>query len=246
MLALALALLAQGPLSGELVHAVHLEAPPREVAQLGRYLELRPGEPLTPELVRRAVETIFATGRYEDVQVEASPGPDGIDVTIRPVLAPLLQQVRIEGGRGPTGLKRGEPLWPRRLEAARAVLLAHLQSRGFLAATVDARVEHRPEGADAVFRVVPGVLHRVARVETEGPVELTDLTAPRAGQPFVRARAVRAAEQMRRRLVLRWLPPHGRAPARAVRARPRARRRLTRHRRRRRPGRRRALHALPD
>jgi outer membrane protein insertion porin family len=210
MLALALALLAApGGLSGELVHSVHLEAAPREVAQLARYLELRPGEPLTPELVRRAVETIFATGRYEDVQVEANPGPDGIDVTIRPVLAPLLLAVRIEGARGlrgVTGLKRGESLWPRRLEAAGAELRKRLQARGYLAAAVEARVERLPEGADAVFRVSPGVLHRVSGVETEGPVELTDLTAPRAGQPFVRERAVRAAEQMRRRLVLqgRW------------------------------------------
>ena len=62
-------------------------------AALGAYVEIRPGEPLDPELVRHVVELFYATGEYADVVVETVDTPGGVEVVFRPVKAPLLARI---------------------------------------------------------------------------------------------------------------------------------------------------------
>jgi len=103
MLALALvAALAAPADGGELVRAVRVE---RDRERLLPFVSLAPGQLLDAEAVRRSVELIFATGRYEDVRVELvrDPARPGVEVVIRPLLAPLLVKVQVEGDRVPIG-----------------------------------------------------------------------------------------------------------------------------------------------
>ena len=129
----------------EIVRAVRVEAAPKE--GLEAFVGLVPGRPLDREAVRRAVELMFATGRFEDVAVELrrQEGEDGVEVVFRPRPAPLLVAVRVEGdrvispgsARSTARLRAGEPLWPARLErAARDIGLA-LARRGHLEALVE-------------------------------------------------------------------------------------------------------------
>ena len=68
MLALALAAALAAPaVTGELVRAVRVE---RDRERLLPFVAVAPGQLFDPEAVRRSVELIFATGRYEDVRVE--------------------------------------------------------------------------------------------------------------------------------------------------------------------------------
>ena len=164
LLALAFVAAQEAPLppppAEEFVRAVRVEAAPKE--GLEAFVGLVAGRPLDREVVRRAVELMFATGRYEDVLVELrrQEGEDGIEVVFRPRPAPLLVAVRVVGdhvvsagsARRSARLRAGEPLWPSRLErAARDIGLA-LARRGHLEALVEPEVARVPGGADAVFR----------------------------------------------------------------------------------------------
>lgn len=215
-----LLLLASGADESEIVRSVRIEAPDPE--RLTRYVGLRVGEPYRPSAAREAVELIYATGDYEDVVVETSSRPDGLDIVLRTLPAPKFRRVRVEGDSvlGAGALRRlarlrpGEPLWPARLErAARETALA-LGRKGYLEATVTVTAERAGAGtsaADAAFHVHAGSLARVGPATIEppdGPLAgvLRDLARPRPGEPFERAEAERAAETMRKRLVAagRW------------------------------------------
>jgi outer membrane protein assembly factor BamA len=213
---LALALTAprqEPPLAEELVRAVRIEAERPE--RLLPFVGLVPGRPLDREALRRAVELMFATGRFEDVAVELvrADGADGVEVVFRPRPAPLLVAVRVEGDRviGPSAamrtarLRAKEPLWPARLErAARDIGLA-LAQRGHLEALVEPETLPVPGGVDLVLRIRAGPRVRVGRAVVLGagpaaPVLLGDLVRPRRGEVYRRERAESAREAMRRRL----------------------------------------------
>jgi outer membrane protein insertion porin family len=205
--------------SNETVLAVEVEA--RQAQRLRAFVALTPGQPLDREAVRRAVELMFATGRFEDVPVELVRDEQGRGVTVvfRPLPAPLLAAVRVEGDRVLSAgalariarLRPGEPLWRSRLErAARDVGLA-LARRGMPEALVDADAVRVADGADAVFRVHAGPRVTVGRadVEADSPVDtaaLRQLARPRAGAIYRKEQADAAAEAMRRQLVRagRW------------------------------------------
>ncbi len=204
---------APAPAAAEFVRAVQIESPDRE--RLLPFVGLVPGRPLDPEAVRRAVELMFATGRFEDVVVETrrETGQGGVLVVFRPVPAPLLAAVRVEGDRvlepGAAArlarLRAGDPLWPATLErAARDIGLA-LAQRGHLEALVEPRTVQVVGGSDAVFRIRAGPRVRVSRAVVEGgadvaALQLDLLAAPRGGEVFRRERAESAREKMRRRL----------------------------------------------
>jgi len=197
----------------ELVRLVRVEAAPKE--GLEAFVGLVPGQPLDREVVRRAVELMFATGRFEDVLVELrrQEGQDGVEVVFRPRPAPLLVAVRLEGdlvisagsARSIARLRAGEPLWPARLErAARDIALA-LARRGRLEALVEPGVAWVPGGADAVFRIRAGPRVRVGQSRVEGAedtaaLRLDELARPRPAEVFRREKAESARDAMRRRL----------------------------------------------
>jgi outer membrane protein assembly complex protein YaeT len=203
-----------GAREAEYVREVRVEA--AEADRLARFVTLVPGRPLDPEAVRRTIELMYATGKYEDVRVrvERTPGEDGVGVIIEPVPAPLLVEVRVEGDavldpgdvRRIARLRRGEPMWDDRVDrAGRDVALA-LAERGYLEAFVEPpEVIRVPGGADVVFRIRSGPLVHVGMVSLAGSEEapgvfLRDLLRPRRGGVYHRAEAKEAVDEMRRRL----------------------------------------------
>ncbi len=203
---------AVSPAPGPMVAAVRLEAPPEDVARLDRYLEVKAGAPLEPELVRHVVELIYATGEFADVVVETTPAAGGVDVVFRPVRAPLLAQVRVEGDhvlkpeavRRISRLRPREPLWPARLDRAAQDLALSLVQRGYLEARVTPAARPVPGGADAVFTVVSGPVVRVASSRVEGELSVIvriQVPGPRPGEPFRRERVQSVAQRMRDVLV---------------------------------------------
>ena len=194
------------------VASVRIAAPAADVERLSRYVELKVGEPLQPEVLRHVVELFYATGDYEDVIVEAEPGPGGLDVVFRPIPAPLLASVVVEGDRvispGQVAhiarLRPRETLWTARRERAARDVAVALAERGYLEARVTASVRRVPGGADAVFAVKAGPRARVgtARLEAGGLEPLLRRhVRPAPGDVFRRERAKAAVESMRRKLV---------------------------------------------
>jgi len=208
---------------GEPLAAVRLEVPESERPRLFRYVEIKPGDPLSAVAVRRAVELLFATGEFEDISAFARREASGLVLVFRPVPAPILAEIRIEGGvlspksvRRVARLRRGEPLWPARLDGAAQLAALALVQEGYLEARVTAVARPavwkrgKSNAAVAVFHVTPGARAGIGSVSFPGvdAVSAAGLTslAPRVGEPFVRARAEKAAEKMRRQLVRdgRW------------------------------------------
>jgi outer membrane protein insertion porin family len=196
-----------------IVASVRLEADPEDVTRLERYIEVKPGAPLDAQVVRHIVELFYATGEYADVVVETSPAATGVDVVFRPVKAPLLSEVRVEGDgvvkaeavRRTTRLRPREPLWPARLDQAARELALSLAQRGYLEARVTAAARPAVAGADAVFTIASGPLVRVGDARVEGPREvMASLHAdirPQPGEAFRRERAQASAQHMREALV---------------------------------------------
>jgi outer membrane protein insertion porin family len=207
------------PGTGESVRAVRIESPDRE--RLRPFVALAPGAPYDAEAVRRAVELMFATGRYEDVVVDLQreAGESGVEVVFRPRPAPLLVQVRIEGDRVLSAgramrvarLRPGEPLWPSRLDRAGRDIGLALAQRGHLEALVEPEAVRVAGGADALFRIHAGPRVRVWRAVVAGAEAVPGLALgaqvrPRRGEVFRRDKAEAARDAMRRTLVQagRW------------------------------------------
>ncbi len=204
--AAALLLFAASP---SVVSRVRVDAPPATAERLQRFLEIAPGQPLDPIRVRHVVELIHATGEFQDVVVETSETAGGIEVVFRPVAAPRLVAVKVEGdrvikpeeARRRTRLRPREPLWPGRLETAGRDLALRLVERGWLEARVEAEARPTTAGADAVFTIHAGPRAHVSATRIEGGGGLRTLlegrAQPRPGDVFSRGRAQRAAESMR-------------------------------------------------
>jgi len=203
-------------LAAPVVASVSLEVPEADRARLAAYVEIAPGDPLRQEAVRAAVRRLYATGEFADVVVDQEAAAGGVHLRIRPVPAPRLRSVRIEGdrvlsagaARRAARLVDGEPLWPARLEAAVQSAALQLVRRGYLEARVDARVEAAPGGAAAVFSVAAGPRVHVEQALVDGAPAglgalLEALVRPRRGEPFERERAQAAAAKMRQALVAR-------------------------------------------
>ena len=199
--------------AGDVVASVRIAAPAADVERLSRYVEVKVGEPLRADVVRHVVELFYATGEYEDVIVEAEPDPAGLDVVFRPIPAPRLLSVLVEGTRvispgdlaSIARLRPRETLWRVRLERAAQDVALTLASRGYLEAQVTGSVRRSPGGADAIFTVGAGPRARVrtAHVEGGGALDgaLRSRIRPAPGDIFRRERAKAAAEAMRRQLV---------------------------------------------
>jgi len=201
-----------GP-AAEFVRDVRVESPDRE--RLLPFVGLVRGRPLDAEAVRHAVELMFATGRFEDVAVELQreTGKEGVLVVFRPLPAPLLAAVRVDGDRVVSAgraariarLRAGEPLWPSRLDRAARDIAIALGQRGHLEALVEPEAVLGPGGADAVFRIRAGPRVRVSRAVVEGAeavaaLRLETLVRPRRGDVYRREKAEAAREKMRRLL----------------------------------------------
>jgi outer membrane protein insertion porin family len=210
---------APAPPPEEYVREVRIETDHPE--RLARFVGLVPGRPFDPEMVRHAVELMYATGEFEDVlvEVERPPTGEGIDVVFRPRPAPLLVDVRVEGDhvlsagalRRAGHLRMGEALWPARLERAGRDAALELARRGHLEALVRVEAVRVPGGAAAVFHVRAGPKVHVSSVSVSGvqglPLPpLDDLVRPRPAETYRRDQAEKAKEEMRRRLARsgRW------------------------------------------
>ena len=98
-------------------------AQPVAGSQLSALVAVKPGEPLDVRLVRQTIHDLYATGRYKDIEVEATRAGDGVRVTFvtqpswfiglvdvrgcaqTPYPRPLDERYRAGGGRALFGRK---------------------------------------------------------------------------------------------------------------------------------------------
>jgi outer membrane protein assembly factor BamA len=140
------------------IASVELRLPEGEDrAAIEALVTLRPGEPLSRRALRRTVQLLYQLGRFSNVVVRASPGPDGalalvIDCQPRRVVRavrvrPAPRAIDEDEVVRASGLAEGQELASERLVRAAEAVREAYRRRGWRAAGVEVRaVEERAAG----------------------------------------------------------------------------------------------------
>lgn len=153
--------------------------------QLGLTLQVRPGDTLAEIELSKAIERLWATGRYSDIIVEAETTPDGVELTFRTRPAYFISGVRVAGAPEPpnpaqltnsTKMNLGEPFDERMLPDAVSSLQDVLRANGFYFAKVSYETVERPETEEMSirFNVDPGQRARFSRPSFSGNLALSE------------------------------------------------------------------------
>ena len=143
---------------GTSVSEIVFEPPLSPEAQLEHeaLLEVQQGEPLASGQLRRSIQALFRTGRYSDIQVDASPGSDGVRLTFLTSPAWFVGNVRVTGVARPpsagqlvnaTKLRLGEPFSQERIgeaeSAVRSVLAEYGHREPSVSVSLDREIENQ-------------------------------------------------------------------------------------------------------
>jgi outer membrane protein assembly complex protein YaeT len=185
---------------GRTVTAVRVERSSGEAVEpaIRDLVETRAGEPLSLVQVRETVAYLFNLGRYQDIQVDATP--DGAGVALRYVLVPL-QTIERMVFRGADGLPasrlrsaleerfNGTPTVGRATAAARALQDLYAGA-GYMRAHVEPSVETLPNGQPVLaFDIAAGPRARVGQTAVTGtplvdPARLLDRLHVHTGEYY--------------------------------------------------------------
>ena len=201
------------PANGAKVVNVALKSDARiDTSTLIRYVTVKPGQPLSVRAVQSSIKSLFATGDFRDVRVNADPVPGGVDVTF--VLYTTFRVTDIAfDGLGGTDRERalrdltfhlGDVLSLNAVDHSATALQELLNHSGYLEATVDPETTfERGQGrAKVVFHVARGPRAHVRNVNLAGdirpfkPEELTKQMKRGPGKAFNLADARNDAERM--------------------------------------------------
>jgi outer membrane protein insertion porin family len=142
-------------------------------------LTLHPGDRLEEAALGKAIERLFATGRYEDVVVSGEISPNGVAVTFHTRSKYFLSHISVDGTAPPpsgdqlvnaSALNLGEPFEEETLATAAGQMQAMLRANGFFASTIRYETQNRDtaEQTDVRFIVQPGHRARFATPVFEG------------------------------------------------------------------------------
>jgi outer membrane protein insertion porin family len=192
-------------------------------------IEVKPGEPLDDDAVRRTLRNLVATGIGSNVEIYTRDGPGGVTVVI--VLRPVTQvvDVRLSGHLGlpVADLRAAVPQRPAQPLAEESVVagvfnLQDLYHRnGYFNATVRVRVDTNPNRQAVVtYEIESGARAKIGAVDFAGSIApFTGATLiahlrSRPGRPFQQRTAEDDAERLQE-----WLIQQHHAAARVERPR---------------------------
>jgi outer membrane protein insertion porin family len=130
------------PYEGKPVLNIRFDPPqqPLEGEELFAMLPLKRGEPLHMSVVRASIERLFATGRYSDIQIDATPYENGVIVTFITANSWFIGNVTVSGKLSDpptreqldnaTRLELGQPYSAIKLDTALAGQRRMLESNG--------------------------------------------------------------------------------------------------------------------
>lgn len=163
-----------------------------DAADVAKRVPLKKGTPLRLDDVSAAIDQLFATGRFEDIRVEAEPKEDGVSIRFVTSNTSFIGGVSVEGkmslppNRGQivntAQLGLGTPFRAEDLTRAQEAIGNLLQANGFYEAEVKSRIE-RNEDAQQVFIIFNVTEHKRSKYQTpviQGETKLTDGTIIRA------------------------------------------------------------------
>jgi outer membrane protein assembly factor BamA len=151
-------------------------ADPRLLDRVSQLVAVRKGQTLSRRAVERSIESLFATGRFADIEVLAQDTPSGVEVIFNLVPRQNIGAVYFENNvvlprdelLAATGLEVGSEFWPERIDHAAENVRALYVRRGYRAASL--RTESTlVEGAISVgFLISEGEPTRVQAISLSG------------------------------------------------------------------------------
>ena len=176
-----------------------------------RLTDLSPGHILSQAAIRRSLRNLFATRRFLDLSVEASPGPEGLRVVIRFVAAPRIRTLTLAGKglpekgklRDALGITAGDLWQPDSLGPLEGIFREHLRVRGYFEPKVGISVsgDSGTNSVDVAIDVETGpeaVAGRPEWVGSLGPVKeepLVKVARQKTGKAYRESRALPDAER---------------------------------------------------
>lgn len=136
---------------------------------------LKPGDELQRERVQDGIRALHRQGFFRTIDVETSPSPTGVDVTLRVSENPTLLQIRYEGAKKlkekdfaeVVQLAPGQLVTAQSVEQARRDVRELYESKGYLFAEVDPELRGG-QGADLVFVIRENTKVQVKKILFEG------------------------------------------------------------------------------
>jgi len=152
---------------------------PVRLAPLPRNLPQAVGSPLSLEQLKSSLRQLFATGLYEDIQVEGSLDGDGVDLVFRGAPRAFIGTVSVTGAKGATlntQLQHASQLTPgtrytsAKLSQALEQMRRGLAANGFNEPTITETLTPHPQDqlVDIAFKVASGPQARVGSVQVTG------------------------------------------------------------------------------
>ena len=141
------------------------------------YLGLRPGDLLTRSGLKRGIQSLYDSGRFSSVAVDAVTEGDGIILSFKLQHNYYFNNFSLEGNVDLKGralwewvsLPVGKRYTEAGLEESRRMVLAFMKKRGFYLAQVEARTirDDKFRQVDVVFDVTPGELARIGSIKIQ-------------------------------------------------------------------------------
>jgi outer membrane protein assembly complex protein YaeT len=164
------------PYVGRVVHEIRFPSvPDRDRQHLLDLVAQKAGVPLDRDSIGASIVTLYATGSFSDIQVEAEKSGDQVDITFQTVSNYFVGTVTVTGEPGrpsanqiasTTKLQLGEIYTPDKLARAQKNVLQLMSDNGFYRASVTTEERRRPDTQqiDLTFVVSPGAAAHVGRV----------------------------------------------------------------------------------
>ncbi len=190
--------------------------PPEEAASLLAATPLKIGEPLTREALHDAMQALFSTGRFSDIQAEAErTETTGVRLRFLTVANSFVGMVAIEGvSVNPSAnqlasasrLQLGELYSPEKLDRARAGIQRMLEENGFHKSrvTISDQRDEQQHQVNLTFHVVRGPRAAVGEITLEGDAgysieEIKEIANLHPGDPVASNRITHALQRIRAR-----------------------------------------------
>jgi outer membrane protein assembly complex protein YaeT len=153
--------------------------PAERIKTIAAHLAQAEGQPLDPDDIKRSLRQLYRSGLYDDIVVEASRVPGGVELTFAGTPRAFIGTVGVYGAIGATmntqlerasQLVSGTRLTREKLSRALDQMRATLASGGFHEPRIDQQITPYPQDqlVDVVFHVTSGPQARVGKVEVTG------------------------------------------------------------------------------
>ena len=201
---------------GKIVEAIELPGlSDQEREHLLPFLPQKAGEPLERGLLRDSIRALYATGRFADIQAEATLSGEGVRLTFTTLVNSFIGAVDVEGAPSrPNSVQiinaakfqLGELYSRDKLDRAITNILQLMQEDGYHLARVTAEAVINPSThqADVLFHVIPGAQAKVGEVNITGtsglqPAAVESIAHLTRGDRVTSARVSDSLRRLRKR-----------------------------------------------